>query len=343
MGIDDTGRHIVGSVYHLWDCNNENKNQWFKLAAPKKEVMNQTPKGWFNIVGTTGLCVSAKNNKERLVQQTCGDSDDLLWSTERQGDGIVIKNKTGRVIDNADQNTFNSNQILGNTRNNSPAQIWAVESVGHGDHVHFRNLQRKKCIDDTGRHTVGSVYHLWDCNNENKNQWFKPAAPKKEVMNQTPKGWFNIVGTTGLCVSAKNNKERLVQQTCGDSDDLLWSTKPQGDGIVVINKTGRVIDNAEQNAYNGNQILGNTRNNSPAQIWAVESVGHGDHVHFRNLQRNKCIDDTGRHAVGSVYRLWYCNNDNKNQWFKLAAPVHTDVLPTPADVVLPTPADVVLP
>merc|ERR1711957_956349 len=168
-------------------------------------------------------------------------------------------------------------------------------------------------------------------------------TPKKEVMNQTPKGWFNIVGTTGLCVSAKNNKGRLVQQTCGDSDDLLWSTEPQGDGIVIKNKTGRVIDNADQNTYNGNQILGNTRNNSPAQIWAVESVGHGDHVHFRNLQRNKCIDDTGRHAVGSVYRLWYCNNDNKNQWFKLAAPVHTDVLPTPADVVLPTPADVVLP
>merc|ERR1712032_1370751 len=47
------------------------------------------------------------------------------------------------------------------------------------------------------------------------------AAPS--VGRVYPAGWWNIIGPTGLCVSARNNNGRLVQQRCGGSADLSWT------------------------------------------------------------------------------------------------------------------------
>merc|ERR1711943_65286 len=102
-----------------------------------------------------------------------------------------------------------------------------IESVRHGNHVHFRNLQRNKCLDDTGRHAVGQKYHLWSCSNGNRNQWFRLQAWRAPAVQayKYPAGWWNIVGPTGICVSARNDNGRLVQETCGGSSDLLWTAK----------------------------------------------------------------------------------------------------------------------
>merc|ERR1712032_30828 len=307
----------------MGSCSNGNRNQWFRLAAwkaPKPSVGSRIPSGWWNIVGPTGLCVSARNNNGRLVQQNCGGSADLLWTAQRHGKGLIILSKNGRVMDNAARRGNNGNPILGYRRNNTPAQIWAIESVHHGNHYHFRNLQRNKCVDDTGRHAVGQKYHLWSCSNGNKNQWFNLRVPKAAPLTKIPNGWFNIVGITGICMSARNNNGRLVQDNCSNSNDLLWTTSRQGSGLIVRSKNGRVMDNAARRGNNGNPILGYRRNNTPAQIWAIESVHHGNHVHFRNLQRNKCVYNTGRHANGQKYHLWSCSNGNRNQWFNLRAP-----------------------
>merc|ERR1712032_675188 len=253
----------------------KDKHRVFKLVDPNAPVapvapvspvvpVQRIPNGWFNIVGITGICMSARNNNGRLVQDNCSNSNDLLWTTSRQGSGLIVRSKNGRVMDNAARRGNNGNPILGYRRNNTPAQIWAIESVHHGNHVHFRNLQRNKCLDDTGRHAVGQKYHLWSCSNGNRNQWFRLAAwkaPKPSVGSRIPSGWWNIVGPTGLCVSARNNNGRLVQQNCGGSADLLWTAQRHGNDLIILNRTGRAMDNSARRGNNGNPILGYRRNN----------------------------------------------------------------------------------
>ena len=131
-----------------------------------------------------------------------------------------------------------------------------------------------------------------------------------------PFGYWNIIGPTGLCISSRNNNGRLVQQNCSNAADMMWTAQKHGSGYVIRAKNGRVIDNSRQGKNNGNGILGYSLNYTPAQIWAIEIV-NGNHVHFRNLQRNKCLDDTANHNVNEKYHLWDCSNGNQNQWFRL--------------------------
>ena len=162
------------------------KKPYDSLLEMKEKNNIPIPEGFFNIVGKTGLCVSAKNPNGRLVQQKCGDSDDLLWQTEKYSNGLIIKNKTGRVMDNRGQGRRDGNPTLGYSRNNTPAQVWVIESVHNGNHVHIRNLQRNKCFDDTGRNVVGQGYHIWSCSNGNKNQWFLLKAPTDDFEEFRP-------------------------------------------------------------------------------------------------------------------------------------------------------------
>ena len=190
-----------------------------------------------------------------------------------------------------------------------------------------------------------------------------PVPQVTVVMAPIPAGWFNIVGpgTPGVCMSAKHSNGRLVQESCSSNSDVLWQAEAYGSGFIVKSKNGRVMDNNRQKGNNGNGILGYQRNNTAAQIWAIESVGNGTHVRFRNLQRNKCVDDYGKHLVGIKYELWTCRMTNQNQWFRLTpfavAPVIQTIpmpipspvpqvtvqIPVPAPTALPLPTPIAIP
>jgi hypothetical protein len=131
------------------------------------------PDGFFNIIGKTGFCVSANNINGKLTQQNCGSSDHLSWKAENHPNGLVILCKNGMVFDNSGQVNKNGNPTLGFTRHNGPNQLWVIESVQNENHVHFRNPQTNKCFDDTGDARVGNSYHIWECSNDNRNQWFR--------------------------------------------------------------------------------------------------------------------------------------------------------------------------
>jgi hypothetical protein len=89
-------------------------------------------------------------------------------------------------------------------------------------------------------------------------------------------GWFNIVGKSGKCVSAKiKDNLSLNQEDCGNGlrDDLLWNTLPYSNGLIFENKTGRVMDNSQnRNNRGGDGIVGYERNNKPKQIWVFEYI-----------------------------------------------------------------------
>jgi len=345
--LDDTGRHAVGQKYHLWSCSNGNRNQWFRLRGHQAVQSYKYPAGWWNIVGPTGICVSARNNNGRLVQENCGGSNDLLWTAQRYSNGLLILAKNGRAMDNSARRGNNGNPILGYRRNNTPAQIWAIESVGVGNHVHFRNLQRNKCLDDTGRHAVGQKYHLWSCSNGNKNQWFRLQAWKPRPNNwlagtmKIPSGrWFNLVGPGGLCVEFTRSKSlRLVQRPCNYEADLQWQFIPRRNGYIIRNRQyGYVLDNERSKNRNGNPIIGFRNHGKPNQIWAPLAV-NGNTFLLRNPQTNRCMDATGSHANGRLYHLWSCSKGNKNQWFRIGNPQrrpHIRPRPIPRPIAIPS-------
>jgi hypothetical protein len=285
-----------------------------KISKSFMKISNKKiyPDGFFNIIGKTGFCVSATEHYKPLTQQYCGPADHLQWKVENHKDGLVILSKNGLAMDNFENRNGNGNKTIGYQRNNTSAQVWLIESVNNGNHVHFRNPHTNRCFDDTGKAGVGRTYHIWDCSNINQNQWFRLVYPKIY-----PDGFFNIIGKKGFCVSATEHYKPLTQQKCGTADHLKWKVENHKDGLVILSKNGLAMDNLNNTNGNGNQTIGYQRNNTSAQVWLIESVKNGNHVHFRNPYTNRCFDDTGVAVVGRTYHIWDCSNDNQNQWFSL--------------------------
>ena len=299
---------------------------------------------WVNILGPKGLCVSSGQVNGNLQQSNCANTPEMLWNVVPYKNGYLIQNKSGRMMDNSGQGKNNGNKVLGYTNNSSAAQIWAIESVNNGNHVHFKNLGANKCFDNTGTVRVGQYYHIWDCSNSNQNQWFSFELPVGNGSN----GYVNLVGPTGLCVSDRITNGNLTQQTCGGSNDLLWTFIPYAGGSMLRSMNGRMMDNSGQGSSNGNKVLGYGQNNSAAQIWRVSAVDNGAAIQIKNVQRNKCFDDTGIHKIGQYYHIWTCTSSNKNQWFvpKIykapVAPVQP-IISKPVTPVNPVPVNPVSP
>lgn len=263
---------------------------------------------YINIKGPGGLCVSGKNNNGDLVQENCSSNSDVMWNMIYDGENVFVQNQSGRVMDNSGSKNSNGNKILAWSLHSGNNQKWVIEFVGNGNNVHFRNPQTNKCLDNTGEIKKGKYYHIWDCSNSNKNQWFEIVFPANHK-------WFNIVDKNGKCVSAKNANGDLFQGTCGNGDDLLWAFLPFKNGYMPVSKSGRVIDNGHLKTNNGNKILGHARNNGDNQLWKIETTKNGK-VHFKCVQANKCLDDTGDKSR-NYYHLWDCSNSNKNQYFEI--------------------------
>merc|ERR1712166_489985 len=309
--LDDYGKHAINLKYRTFTCSNENKNQWFLLQTPK-ETQKLYPEGYFNIIGKSGLCVSSREKNRNLQQEKCGELDTLLWTVEKNGDGLYLINKTKRAMDNSGAT------VRGYIKQKTTRQVWGIESVNNGKYVHIRNFAQNKCLDNKGKSGINLLYRVWACDNKTEDQWFLLKAPKK-AKQLYPNGYFNIIGKTGLCVAARNNNSNLVQVNCGEFEDLLWKTEKLEDGIKITNKTKRQMDAM------GARVYGYVKQNTPRQVWAIESVNNGKHVTFRNYKKNKCLDDTGKADNNKPYRMWKCDNENKDQWFLLEAPKKLDL------------------
>ena len=330
--LDDTGDKGVGKFYHIWDCN-KNNNQRFKFTTPGSSTQN-LPQGWFQIVEESGFCLEQNGKEGRVLQQNCCNKDTMLWKAVEQNCGVVFENKNGLILDNHFDHTNNGNDIITWDRNNSGAQIWAIEPSVEGYHQ-VRNLHANRCLDDTGDKGVGKFYHIWDCN-KNNNQRFKFRTPQSVTQN-LPQGWFNIVEQSGFCLAENGKEKRVVQQTCSSSESLMWKAEEQSCGVVFINKNGLILDNHSDLTNNGNDVIVWDRNNSGAQIWNVEPSNVDGYYQIRNVHANRCLDDTGKKGVNELYHIWDCNK-NENQKFKFSLPpAPTPVIPVPPVINVPVP------
>merc|ERR1711957_164414 len=104
-------------------CDKTNHNQLFRLHRGQK-------KGYFNIVGNNGKCVSLsptfheyskQNGNGRLSQKKCiADTffhEDKLfeqtWRFKKQGNDWIIQNLDGKVMHNKGGKSNNGNPIFG--------------------------------------------------------------------------------------------------------------------------------------------------------------------------------------------------------------------------------------
>merc|ERR1712032_1034488 len=71
----------------------------------------------------------------------------------------------------------NGNPIIGYRQHGKPNQIWAPQAV-NGSTFLLRNPQTNRCMDATGLHANGRLYHLWSCSKRNRNQWFRLGNPQ---------------------------------------------------------------------------------------------------------------------------------------------------------------------
>merc|ERR1711957_1036123 len=280
--LDDNEKKIsvsTNTVLYTLACDYKNENQWFSIEAYKKVDM---PKGWFNVVGKTGLCVASRLNNGNLQQEKC-----------------------------------KGNKIFGNKRNNNRAQIWAIELMGNGKHVHFRNYLRNKCLDDTRKAVINNFYYLKKCSDDDKNQWFlleTPKTPKTNVKIPENKS-FNLMGSTGLCTDAPSKiGERVTQDKCTSKKTLRWKFVPTKGGYVIKNNNDFVLENKESKKDDKNPIIANKGKKGPNQIWVIELTKANKFI-IRNPESNKCFT-----AEGKVFYIFTCDKSSKKQNFELGTP-----------------------
>lgn len=340
----------INRLYHLWDCNDSNRNQWFEFVEPEIIIKKVNyPKGWLHIVGPTGLCVSLINDNkaDRLSQQKCDMLDDLLWKIEEikkenNNEDIRLVNKAGRVIGNESNKGNNGNPIVGEgVGKNHKNQIWKIELLSNG-RIQIVDSVHKKCFDDTGKKGIDKLYHLWGCSKHNKNQWFKLELPKLNTSKvheyKFPTGWMNIKGSNGLCVAAAfEGKGNVRQNICNDSDLLLWRIQDSNGHLTIINKNGKYLDNHGDLSEKGEPVLSfDKKPNGLNQEWKIISLDDGK-VLLEDKEHKKCFGDTGKQQGDEIkqegdeklYHIWECSDHNHHQIFEFSKPTKNKWVYTP--------------
>lgn len=160
----------------------------------------------------------------------------------------------------------------------------------------IKHLNSGKCVDDTGAHGEGKFYHLWDCNNSNRNQIFVFERPSKH----------QIVGQNNLCLTFGGFNGKVKQQGCNSKNNLqFWSAKFILDRMVLVNHIGQVLDNTGSHSKNGNPIITYNAHYSRNQQFYIERLGKKKDRKFAIVDSlyGKCVDARN----GMTYELQDCN------------------------------------
>jgi hypothetical protein len=287
-------------------------------AEEAEEVEDLIPSESFFIVGSTGLCASARKPGYGLYQALCTPKQDTLWKAEKKGNGFIFKNQYGNVIDNKNDGTKNGNPVIGNYSKNTSSQIWNIEKYGDS-WVRIRNIKANKCLDGTGYKRIGQQYDVWDCiPSTNLNYrlltpteyqtlyYKKPPVAKVETKADPlndPNQNYAIRGSTGLCVFQNNGE--IQQQRCSSYRPMMWNIIKYGKGFIIRSGFGKVLDLQKGTPSNSTKIIVSDRNNSDSQIWTFEKLDDSNY-RIRNIYAKKCLNDTGRKYPGRFYQLWDC-------------------------------------
>merc|ERR1740139_1431201 len=128
---------------------------------------------------------SKKAVGNRITQGSCNSGKNSQWKFIKFGTSYIIMNKNGQVLAVNRSGRNNGAHIYASKRSNKSNQRFYYSFIGSGKFM-LKNLNSKKCIDNTGKARRGVGYHQWNCSRNNKNQHFRIQRIKGK--KQGPKG-----------------------------------------------------------------------------------------------------------------------------------------------------------
>jgi len=298
------------------------------------------------IKGKGNLCVKS-TRKGRVTQSPCEANKDLnLWKFIRIGKVYIIQNKNLQVFDVAGAKKNNGAFIYAWNRGNGKNQKWRYISL-RGKKFELKNVNSNRCLDNTGKAKKDVGYHQWKCSRNNKNQHFRfikvnekkykkkiaiinarrlkrKTAKKLDISTkktiEIPKGKVYLSSTNNLCVKYKGYRKKIVQQKCLKKATLLWEL------INVAGDTYGIKNSGFKDKYlsvnkgkkNGSTVSTLNKKGIHAQHWTLLKAKGGDGNYLiQNRFSRKCLDNTGLARLNRIYWTWSCNENNKNQQFKI--------------------------
>ena len=306
------------------------------------------PKGYINIVGKTGFCIS---NSHKPVKSLCSNKKKLIWRIIPTGaNEFNIKNDNGIFLANKNGAKKNGNPIVAiksnkGEKSKDPSMTWSFTSVGNGDYIIY-NPKTKMCLDTTNKTNEGSGYKLMKCKEiqRNNNQLFslniiKPeyASKKKSDPELLKLGrkYVQIIGANNLCIKSTGEGSPLEQSKCENNDLELWRITPMGENEFYLqNKAGFQLS-IRNSAKNPKGILGNhlTLN---TEKFTIVNLKAGRFM-LKNNSVNKCVDTEGKPKEGGVYAMFKCKNNDDGQTFKFREPTTVSVNRNWINIVGPGP------
>jgi hypothetical protein len=268
----------------------------------------------YNIITYNGNCVSGNGYGSSLTQQRCGFSDNLSWKFlnifARDSFHIITSNLF--AMDNYNEKVVNGNPVIGYVRRKGKNQQWEKENVDNGIYFRLRLTDTQYCLDNGNSSKVGTSFIIWECDLNNRNQWFS----RQELFPQSDK-LYNIVTRQGFCISLISKK--IAVHRCGNSSDLLWKFEQRKNEFIIQDKDGNVMDNSEANLRDGNSIVNFGRDEKYEVIknWNIIPVNNGFYFVLRVAETNFCLDNENSDRPGTHIIFRECNINNKNQWFFL--------------------------
>lgn len=133
-----------------------------------------------------------------------------------------------------------------------------------------------------------------------------------EGLSEEEEVYFNIVGASGKCLSAKKG-EPVTQKNCSEDDNVLWRLKKCSDKFLIVNKLGRYL-NSKFGDMTKN--IANKNGHKPSKIWQLESLGEKTYMIKNKLSGNCILENSVQEGSSSCsYKITKCIGEEKKQEF----------------------------
>ncbi len=157
------------------------------------------------------------------------------------------------------------------------------------------------CVDIAGGSTTdGTPVQLWNCNNDNAQQWRVSNA--RELRNPLADKCM-VLGNGGAAVDGAP----IVEWTCGGQADQKWQYKNMQ---IVAGNSGKCIDVPQNNRVSGQALQLYDCNDSDAQKFTFEPA-----TGALKTTNGLCVDlRNSISSNGTVVQLWTCNGSAAQKW-----------------------------
>jgi hypothetical protein len=241
-------------------------------AAPQQWTIVPKPNGKFQLKNVaTGACLavsgSGQNDGASVLQWTCADSPNFLWSRNDVGGGYsqLAASHSGKCLTLRDGNTTDGASFI----------QWNCGATGGADRLQFE-LRPAGNVAIVA-HDSGKAIGVSGTASPAVQQTITGAAAQQWTIVPKPNGKFqlkNVASGACLAVSGSDqaNGAAVLQWTCADSANFLWSRADLGDGYshLAASHSGKCLTLRD----------GKTNDGTSYTQWDCGVTGGADYLKF---------------------------------------------------------------